>query len=97
MWKESKCCIKCKSILYITSNSNSKRNTYKISMPAKEDILKSFYELKSCQKIADKYNVSTVLLKKWRKELNLPEKVKDTIELYEREYLGIVKEEKPKR
>ena len=65
-------------------------------LPLKEEILKAFYELKNCQKVADKFNISTVLLKKQRKELDLPEKVKDIIELYQREYLGIVKEEKIK-
>lgn len=37
-----------------------------------------------------------MLLKKWRTILSLPEKVKDIIELYERDYLGIIRENKPK-
>ena len=69
----------------------------KFPTPPKEEILKSFYELRNCQKVADKFEISTVLLKKWRKELDLPDKVKDTIKLYEREYLGIVEEEKVKK
>lgn len=37
--------------------------------PSKKDILESFYELKNCQKVADKYDVSTVLLKKMEKRI----------------------------
>ena len=100
MARKSKCCIKCVNYIYTISLSDNKpkqRQGIKVQVPIREDILKSFYELKNCQKVADKYGVSTVLLKRWRKELNLPEKVKDTIELYEKEYLGVVREERQKR
>lgn len=82
---KSKMCFKCAP------------KQHQILIPSKEDILKSFYELRNCQKVADKFNISVVLLKKWREELNLPEKVKDIVELYERECLGIIKEEILKR
>ena len=68
-----------------------------LHVPSKKDILKSFYELQNCQKVADKYNISDNLLNKWRDQLNIPRKRQDYIKLYEEEYLGIVKEEKSKR
>lgn len=92
------CSICGSKIQYLsTTCKKCSRLSIKIPIPSKEEILKAFYELKNCQKVADKFNVSTVLLKKWREELDLPEKVKDTIELYQREYLEIVRKEKFKR
>lgn len=66
-------------------------------IPPKKQLLKDFYELQNCQKVANKYNISTSLLNKWRDQLNIPRKRKDYIRMYEEEYLGIVKEEKIKR
>ena len=47
--------------------------------------------------VAEKYNISTMLLKKWKEELEIPRKRPLVDKLYEEEYLGLVKEEKPKR
>ena len=82
---DSKYCKKC--------NSNLKA----IPVPPKGQLLKDLYELQNCQEVANKYNISTVLLNKWRDQLNIPRKREDYIKLYEEEYLGIQREEKIKR
>ena len=69
----------------------------RITIPPKEQLLKDLYELQNCQEVANKYNISTVLLNKWRDQLNIPRKREDYVKLYEEEYLGIQREEKIKR
>ena len=93
IYKDSKCCMSCRSKLYIQEGWEA---LFAIPVPSKEELLRHFYSLKNCQKVADTYGISTMLLKKWRTILSLPEKVKDIIELYEKDYLGIIIENKPK-
>ena len=57
--------------------------------PPYEELLKSFYEIRSVEKIAKKYNVSQMLIRKWCKKYGLDFKQKySTIERYEIEFLG---------
>ena len=65
-------------------------------LPLKEDLLKDLYEMRKDYLVAEKYKISVVLLKDWKIKLEIPRKRKEVDELYEREYLGIVKEEKIK-
>ena len=66
--------------------SNSLR---KIKLPPYEELITSFYELRNAAKVAEKYNISTMLLKKWCKHygINAQDK-KAYIERYEVEFLG---------
>ena len=66
-------------------------------MPPKEDLLKDLYEMKKDYLVAEKYGISTVLLKNWKEELGIPRKRLLADALYEIEYLHLPpKEEKPK-
>ena len=69
----------------------------KIKIPFKEQLLKDLYEMKKDYLVAEKYGISTMLLKKWKEELDIPRKRPLVDKLYEEEYLGIVREERPKR
>ena len=85
-----KLCINCFRKEGVEWNSPFKTKNSLIKMPPKEQLLKSFYELQNCQEVANKYNISTVLLNKWRDQLNIPRKREDYIKLYEEEYLGVI-------
>ena len=70
--------------------NNRSPSTYKrYSVPPYEELLKSFYELRSAAKVAEKYNVSQVLLKKWCNKVGInPQHKNEYIERYEVEFLG---------
>lgn len=68
----------------------------KYPVPPYEELLKSFYELRSAAKVAEKYDISQVLLKKWCNKVGInPQHKNEYIEKYEIEFLG--KEPKKKR
>lgn len=85
-----KLCINCFRKEGVEWDSPFKTKNSLIKIPFKEQLLKSFYELQNCQEVANKYNISTVLLNKWRDQLNIPRKREDYIKLYEEEYLGVI-------
>ena len=61
----------------------------KLPIPPYEELLKSFYELRSAAKVAEKYNISQVLLKKWCNKVGInPQHKNEYIERYEVEFLG---------
>ena len=63
-------------------------------MPSYEELFTSFYELRSKELVAQKYNVSTMLIKKWCKYYGInAQRKKEYIERYEKEFLG----KKPKK
>ena len=97
MWRDSKCCKKCSKNFYAVSIHDERINGVKITPPTKEELLKSLYENRIDYLVASYYNISTMLLTKWKEELGIPRKREDYIKLYEEEYLGIIKEEKPKK
>ena len=70
---------------------------YSKQLPSKGDLLKNLYELKKDYLVAEKYNISTMLLKKWKEDLGIPRKRCLVDRMYEEEYLHIVREEKAKR
>lgn len=76
IWKESNFCMHC--------SSKNKR----IPPPPKKQLLKDLYQLRTNIKVAKKYKVSTVLIKKWKEEYNLSASRKDIDNLYE-EYFCI--------
>ena len=78
-------------------NSPFRTHSTKVLIPPREEVLKILYENKTDQQAADYYKISTVLLKKWKIELEIPRNKKEVDKLYEEEYLGVIKEEKPKR
>lgn len=71
--------------------------SYSKEIPSKEKLLKDLYDFKKDYLVAEKYGISTVLLKDWKIKLEIPRKRQLVDKLYEEEYLGIIKEEKPKR
>lgn len=75
---------------------NRSNHPQKIALPPKEDLLKDLYELRKDYLVAEKYGVSTMLLKDWKIKLGIPRKRPLVDKLYEEEYLRIVREEKPK-
>lgn len=61
----------------------------KIPIPPYEELFTSFYELRSAAKVAEKYNISQMLLKKWCKQYEInPQRKNEYIEKYEVEFLG---------
>ena len=86
IYYKSKLCAKCRA------------KKLKYPLPSKEELLKQIYELRVDQKVADIYNISTMLLKKWKDQLGIPRKRKDVDKLYEERYFHISsRKEKPKR
>ena len=90
MWRDSKCCKKCSKNFYAISIHDERINGVKITPPAKEELLKSLYENRIDYLVASYYNISTMLLTKWKEELGIPRKREDYIKLYEEEYLGVI-------
>lgn len=90
--KEIKYCSICgKPLKYFKSKICEKcRNLSRIKIvPSYEELFTSFYELRSAAKVAQKYKISQVLLKKWCKYYNInPQNKKLYIEKYEKEFLG---------
>lgn len=74
---KSKICEKCRNL------SRAKL------VPSYEELFTSFYELRSKELVAQKYNVSTMLIKKWCKYYGInAQRKKEYIERYEKEFLG---------
>lgn len=74
---KSKICEKCRNL------SRTK------PVPPYKELITSFYELRSKELVAQKYNVSTMLIKKWCKHYGINAQDKKTyIERYEIEFLG---------
>ena len=60
-----------------------------ITPPSYKELLKLFYELRSASKVAEKYGISQMLLKKWCRNYGInPQNKKVYIERYEVEFLG---------
>lgn len=78
-------------------DSPFRTHSTKVLIPLKEEVLKTLYENKTDQQVANHYQISTMLLKDWKIELGIPRNKKEAYKLYEEEYLGIIKEEKPKK
>ena len=58
-------------------------------MPSYKELFTSFYELRNKELVAQKYNVSTMLIKKWCKKYGInAQNKKAYIERYEIEFLG---------
>ena len=58
-------------------------------IPSYKELFTSFYELRNAEKVAQKYNISTMLLKKWCREYGInAQRKKEYIEKYEVEFLG---------
>ena len=61
----------------------------KIPMPPYEELLKNFYELEDREKVAQKYGVSSNLVRKWCNNYGFrPQRKSEYIEKYEVEFLG---------
>lgn len=79
IYKKSKVCKDCRSIFY----------NLKITPPSYEELFASLYELRNMEKVAQKYNVSSLLIQKWCRDYNInPQRKNDLIEKYEVEFLG---------
>ena len=64
-------------------------NLRKVKLPSYEELFTSFYKLRSAAKVAEKYNISTMLLKKWCREYGInAQRKNEYIERYEVEFLG---------
>ena len=71
-------------------NSPFRTSNSLVKIPPKEDLLKDLYELKKDYLVAEKYKISTMLLKNWKIKLEIPRKRREVDELYEREYFHLL-------
>ena len=79
-------------------NSPFRTHSTKVLIPPREEVLKILYENKTDQQAANHYQISTMLLKKWKIELGIPRNKKEADAIYEIECLHLPpREEKPKR
>lgn len=77
MASTSKLCRKC----------SKKKNI--IIPPSYEELFTSLYELRNMGKVAQKYNVSSLLIQKWCRSYGInPQRKNEYIEKYEVEFLG---------
>lgn len=78
MASTSKRCRKC---------NNKIRN--RITPPSYEELFTSLYELRNMERVAQKYNVSSLLIQKWCRSYGInPQRKNEYIERYEVEFLG---------
>ena len=77
-------CKKCGVQISYRSNLCTKcmGTTLKVPLPPKEDLLKDLYEMRKDYLVAKKYGISTMLLKRWKEELEIPRNHKLAYQLY---------------